>query len=80
MLLVNVYIIFIEKKIDANSLNCSHYINMIISPGLNEMLVYCHPTLIYQLRLVDWREVCFAWPQPLDRFSYLFLLLHLQRW
>ena len=53
---------------------------MIISPGLNEMLVYCHPTLIYQLRLVDWREVCFAWPQPLDRFSYLFLLLHLQRW
>ena len=31
------------------------------------MLVCCHPTVINQLGLVDWREVCFAWPQPIDR-------------
>ena len=36
------------------------------------MLVCCHPTVINQLGLVDWREVCFAWPQPIDRFIYFF--------
>ena len=36
------------------------------------MLVFCHPTVINQLGLVDWREVCFAWPQPIDRFIYFF--------
>ena len=41
------------------TVNCSHYINMIISTGLNKILV-CHPTDINQLGLVDWREVCFA--------------------
>ena len=36
------------------------------------MLVCCHPTVISQLGLVDWREVCFAWPQSIDRFIYFF--------
>ena len=50
----------------------SHHINVIISAGLNEMLVCCHPTVIHQLGLVDWREVCFVWPQPIDRYIYFF--------
>ena len=58
----------------------SYHINVIISAGLNEMLVCCHPTVINQLGLVDWREVCFAWPQPLDKFIYLFFLWHSQKW
>ena len=56
------------------TVHCSHHINMIISAGLNAMLVCCHPTVINQLRLVDWREICFAWRQPTDRFIYLFFL------
>ena len=36
------------------------------------MLVCCHPTVISQLGLVDWREVCFAWPKSIDRFIYFF--------
>ena len=44
------------------------------------MLVFCHLTVINQLGLVDWREVCFAWPQPIDRFIYLFFLWHWHRW
>ena len=36
------------------------------------MLVFCHLTVINQLGLVDWREVCFAWPQPIDRSFFLF--------
>ena len=36
------------------------------------MLVCCHPTVINQLGLVDQREVCFAWPQPIDVFIYFF--------
>ena len=35
-------------------------------------MVCCHPTVINQLWLVDWREVCFARPQPIDRFIYFF--------
>ena len=34
------------------------------------MLVCCHATVINQLGLVDWREVCFTWPQPIDRFFF----------
>ena len=36
------------------------------------MLACCRPTVINQLGLVDWREVCFTWPQPIDRFIYFF--------
>ena len=46
-------------SIDANMM--SHHINVIIWVGLNEMLFCYHPALNYQLGLVDWREVCFAW-------------------
>ena len=50
----------------------NHHINVIISAELNEMLVCCHPTVIYQLGLVNWREVCSAWPQPLDIYLFIF--------
>ena len=62
------------------TVHCSHHINIIISAWINKMLVCCHPTVINQLGLVDWREVCFAWPQPIDRFIYLFFLWHWHRW
>ena len=55
--------------------NGSCHINVIISAGLNEIMVCCHPTVIYQMGLVDWREVCFAWLPPLDRFTYVFIYL-----
>ena len=61
------------------TVHCSHHIN-IISAWLNKMLVCCHPTVINQLGLVDWRQVCFAWPQPIDKFIYLFFLWHCHRW
>ena len=54
------------------TVHCSHHINIIISAWLKKMLVFCHPTVINQLGLVDWREVCFAWPQPIDRLIYFF--------
>ena len=56
------------------TVHCSHHIDVIISARLNEMLVCCHPTVICQLGLVNWTELCFAWPQPLDRFIYSFVL------
>ena len=62
------------------TVHCSHHVDIIISAWLNKMLVCCHPTVINQLGLVDWREVCFAWPQPIDRFIYLFFLWHWHRW
>ena len=40
------------------------------------MLVFCHLTVINQLGLVDWREVCFAWPQPIDLFIFSLTLTH----
>ena len=55
------------------TVHCNHHINKIISTGLNEVLVSCHPTVIYQFNLVNWREVCFAWPLPLNIFIYLFI-------
>ena len=39
------------------------------------MLVCCCPTLIHQLGFVDQREVCFAWPQPIDVFIYFFFAI-----
>ena len=35
-------------------------------------MLVCHLTVINQLGLVDWREVCFFLPQPIDRFIYFF--------
>ena len=57
------------------TVHCSHHINMIISGWYNKMLACCHPTVINKLGLVDWREVCFTWPQPIDRFIYFSLPL-----
>ena len=49
-----------DVSADTNT-SCSHHINMIKSAGLNKMLICCHQTLIYQLGLVGFGEVCFAW-------------------